>query len=84
VAELAALAFSYVGLDYRDYVTIDEKLFRPAEVEILQGDASVAKHRLGWDYRLSFEDLVHEMVDEDLRINSVFLPKASSDRTLSG
>ena len=43
VAELATLAFSHVGLDYRDHVTIDEKLFRPGEVDILQGDASLGE-----------------------------------------
>jgi GDPmannose 4,6-dehydratase len=79
VAELASLAFSHVGLDYRDYVTIDAKLFRPAEIDILQGDASLAKRQLGWDYRVNFEDLVHEMMEADLRINSVFRPKAASN-----
>ncbi len=75
VADLASLAFSYVGLDYREYVTIDAKLFRPAEIDILQGDAALAKKQLGWDYRVRFEDLVHEMVEADLRINSMFRPK---------
>ncbi len=83
VAELASLAFSHVGLDYRDYVAIDAKIFRPAEIDILQGDASVAKRQLGWDYRLSFEDLVHEMVEADLRINSVFRPKAASNSNMT-
>ncbi|MBZ5494967.1 MAG: GDP-mannose 4,6-dehydratase [Acidobacteriia bacterium] len=72
VAEFASLAFSYVDLDYRDFVTIDPKLFRPAEIDILQGDASLARRHLGWDYRVTFEDLVREMVEEDLRINSAF------------
>jgi GDPmannose 4,6-dehydratase len=75
VAELASLAFSHVGLDYRDYVTSDAKLFRPAEIDILQGDASLAKSQLGWDQRISFPDLVHEMVETDLRINSMFRPR---------
>src|SRR5947208_173806 len=68
VRELAEMAFSYVGLDYSDYVTVDAGLFRPAEVDVLQGDASLARRVLGWKYELSFADLVREMVDEDLRI----------------
>ncbi len=67
VAEFATLAFAHVGLDYREFVTIDPKLFRPAEVESLQGDASLARRLLGWDCRVSFSDLVREMVEEDLR-----------------
>ena len=68
VRELAEMAFSYVGLDYSDYVTVDAGLFRPAEVDVLQGDASLARRVLGWKYELSFADLVREMVEEDLRI----------------
>src|SRR6058998_3883492 len=53
VRELAEMAFSYVGLDYSDYVTVDAGLFRPAEVDVLQGDASLARRVLGWKYELS-------------------------------
>lgn len=70
VREFADMAFSHLGLDYRNFVTSDEKLFRPAEVDMLQGDCRKARARLGWSYTLSFSDLVREMVDEDLRINS--------------
>ncbi len=70
VAELASIAFSLVGLDYQDYVVIDPKLFRAAEVDILQGNASLAKRILGWDFQITFKDLVREMVEEDLRIHS--------------
>ena len=70
VREFAELAFSYLGLDYRDYVTIDNNLFRPAEVETLLGDSSKIRSELGWTYSLSFADLVHEMVDEDIKLNS--------------
>jgi len=72
VAQFAELAFSHVGLNYKDYVTIDPKLFRPAEVDILQGDASRARRLLGWDCRITFGDLVREMVEEDLKRYSVF------------
>jgi GDPmannose 4,6-dehydratase len=54
-------------LDYREYVTIDRNLFRPAEVDVLQGDSSCARRVLGWTYSLTFEELVREMVDEDFR-----------------
>ncbi len=70
VAEFAELAFSYVGLDYRDFVTIETNLFRPAEVDILQGDASLAKRVLGWNHEVAFEDLVREMIEEDLRVHA--------------
>jgi len=66
VREFAELAFSFAGLDYRDYVVPDPSLHRPAEVNALLGDCSKAKARLGWDYRLTFEDLVREMVHSDL------------------
>jgi len=65
VAEFLDVAFSYCGLDYRDYVVHDPVLFRPAEVNILVGDCSKAKERLGWEARVGFEDLVREMVDAD-------------------
>lgn len=68
VAEFADLAFSRLGMDYREYVTIDPRLFRPAEVELLRGDATRAKEILGWESRVSFQELVREMVDEDLRM----------------
>jgi GDPmannose 4,6-dehydratase len=67
VREFAELAFSMLQLDYRKYVTIDRQLFRPAEVDVLQGDASCARRILGWSYRLTFEDLVREMAGEDPR-----------------
>lgn len=70
VREFADVAFAHLDLDYRDFVTIDQKLFRPAEVDILLGDASLACRTLGWNYTIPFRDLVHEMVDADLKIYS--------------
>ena len=66
VGELVEIAFGRVGLDYRDYVMEDPSFFRPAEVDLLIGDPSKAKDRLGWTPRTSFEELVHMMVDADL------------------
>lgn len=66
VREFAETAFAHVGLDYRDYVVIDPQLLRPAEVETLLGDATKARTRLGWSCRVTFKDLVAEMVEADL------------------
>ena len=60
-------AFSYVDLDWRDYVEIDPKYFRPTEVDFLQGDPRKAREKLGWQPRVSFKELVHLMVDADLQ-----------------
>ncbi len=68
VREFADLAFRCVGLDYRQYVVIDDTLYRPAEVNILQGDASKARHVLGWTPKVKFPELVREMVFSDCRI----------------
>jgi GDPmannose 4,6-dehydratase len=75
VREFAELAFAHAGLDYRDYVMPDADLFRPAEVNILQGDASKARQKLGWGHRIGFEALVQEMVEADCRALGVE-PKA--------
>jgi GDPmannose 4,6-dehydratase len=66
VRELCKVAFEYLGLDYRDYVVCDPKFYRPAEVDQLIGDASKARKVLGWEPRVSFEELIHMMVDADL------------------
>jgi len=65
VREFAELALAQAGLDYRSYVMPDADLFRPAEVNILQGDASKARQKLGWEHRIGFEALVREMVEAD-------------------
>jgi GDPmannose 4,6-dehydratase len=67
VREFVEAAFAHVGLDYRKYVDTDPRLMRPAEVELLLGDASRAKTVLGWQPRCRFQDLVREMVDADLK-----------------
>ena len=66
VREFLETAFNYVDLDYQDYVSIDDKLYRPSDVHILQGDASKASNKLGWSPSVKFEDLVREMVESDL------------------
>jgi GDPmannose 4,6-dehydratase len=66
VRELVDVAFERVGLDPTDYVRIDPRFLRPAEVEELVGDPSKARRRLGWEPRTSFHELVALMVDADL------------------
>jgi GDPmannose 4,6-dehydratase len=68
IREFLDIAFSHAGLDYKDYVEIDPLLYRPSEIHLLQGDASKAKKALGWSYSLTFEDLVKEMVEEDIKL----------------
>ena len=65
VREFAEKAFRCVGLNYRDYVTVDKDLYRPAEVNTLTGDSSKARTRLGWKHTVGFDDLVPEMVRAD-------------------
>ena len=66
VKEFVELAFSYGGLNYRDYVVEDEGLYRPSEVHELTGDFGKAKKKLGWEPNVSFEGLVKMMVDADM------------------
>ncbi len=66
VAELTEIAFAHVGLSARDHVREDPALYRPAEVDLLVGDASRARDRLGWRAAVSFAELVKMMVDADL------------------
>lgn len=67
VQELVETAFGHVGLNWKDYVVIDPKFVRPAEVDLLLGDCSKAKNKLGWKLEVGFEKLVKMMVDNDLK-----------------
>ncbi|GIV01759.1 MAG: hypothetical protein KatS3mg015_0589 [Fimbriimonadales bacterium] len=79
VREFLESAFRYVGLDWQDFVEIDPRYFRPAEVDFLLGDASKAREKLGWKPRVGFEELVRIMVDADLEMLGVEHPcKASA------
>ncbi len=71
VEELVQIAFDHVGLNWRDYVVIDEKFVRPAEVDLLLGDCTKAKEKLGWELEVGFEQLVKNMVDADLKRHSL-------------
>lgn len=67
VRDMCKIAFDYVGLNYEDYVVIDPKFYRPAEVDLLLGNPEKAKNILGWEAKTSLEDLIKMMVDADLR-----------------
>ena len=66
VRQLAEIAFGMVGLDWQDYVEVDQAYFRPAEVPDLCGDSSRARAKLGWRPRISFQEMIHEMLEYDL------------------
>lgn len=66
VQELVEIAFGHAGLNWKDYVVIDPKFVRPAEVDLLLGDSSKAQKALGWKLEVGFEDLVKMMVDSDM------------------
>ena len=70
IRELVEIAFSHAGLSWEDHVVIDEKFFRPAEVDLLVGDSSKARSALGWKPRVTFHELVTMMVDADIELLS--------------
>ncbi|HLI53835.1 MAG TPA: GDP-mannose 4,6-dehydratase [Acidimicrobiales bacterium] len=67
VRELCQIAFDQVGLDWESHVVVDQQFFRPAEVDLLIGDASKAREKLAWKPEVGFEQLIRMMVDADLR-----------------
>jgi GDPmannose 4,6-dehydratase len=67
VRQLCEVAFSHLGLDYEKYVVTDPALVRPAEVDILLGDPSYAREKLGWKPEVSFEEMIRIMVDADIK-----------------
>jgi GDPmannose 4,6-dehydratase len=68
VRDLVELGFAAAGLDWRHYVEIDQRYFRPTEVEVLLGDATKAREVLGWRPRLAFSDLIQMMVEHDIAL----------------
>jgi GDPmannose 4,6-dehydratase len=66
VERLVEVAFSYVGLNWKDYVKVDPAFLRPAEVDLLIGDSSKARQKLGWKPKVTFEQMIQMMVDADL------------------
>ena len=74
VREFVDESFSYAGLDWEEYVKIDPKYYRPTEVEYLHSDASKAQAKLGWQPRVSFQELVRIMIDYDLEADGLASP----------
>ena len=75
VREFLEEAFQYAGLgDWKNYVEIDKRYFRPAEVEVLKGDATKAKEKLNWEPKIKFKDLVKIMIDADFRAQNIEPP----------
>ena len=66
VKEFVGKAFAIAGLDWRDYIKVDERFLRPLDVNFLQGDYSKAKQKLGWEPKIKFDQLVELMVREDI------------------
>jgi GDPmannose 4,6-dehydratase len=63
IRDLLSTAFSYLDLDYRDHYIINPKFYRPADVNFLVGDCTKAKSELGWEHKIGFDDMIHEMID---------------------
>ncbi len=76
VREFLEEAFGYVGLNYEDFVRIDERYFRPTEVDVLLSDPSKAREKLGWQPRVRFSELVRIMMDADLELMGQDYPGA--------
>jgi GDPmannose 4,6-dehydratase len=68
IREFLDVAFGHVGLDWQKYVEIDPRYYRPAEVELLIGDYSKARKKLGWEPKTKFSDLAKLMVDADIQL----------------
>jgi GDPmannose 4,6-dehydratase len=74
VKEFLEEVFNYAGLDWKEYVDIDPRYFRPTEVELLLADSSKARKELGWSPRITFKELVKIMVDSDMELAGLESP----------
>ena len=84
VKELVEVAFDYAGLNWKDYVVVDHKFVRPAEVDLLLGDSAKARNKLKWQPKVKFEELIRMMVDYDIERYKVseYSPKNYDTPTL--
>ena len=82
IREFLSVAFNYVNLRWEDYVEFDPRYLRPAEVDLLIGDPSKAKEKLGWQPSVTFTELVHLMVDTDLYALGLRSPNCGEDEVL--
>jgi GDPmannose 4,6-dehydratase len=74
VRDCVQIAFDHIGLDWERYVVIDDAFKRPAEVDLLVGDPTKARHTLGWEPKTTFEELIRLMVDADAKALGVGTP----------
>ena len=77
VREFAEKVFQKLELDYNEYVAIDKRYFRPTEVDVLLGDSTKARKKLGWAPKVTFDQLIDMMVESDLEL-------ANKEKTLLG
>jgi GDPmannose 4,6-dehydratase len=68
IEEFCQIVFDKLELNYKDYVEIDERYYRPSEVDALCGDSSKIRNQLGWSPKYSFEQLVDEMIEYDMKL----------------
>ncbi|MGB7443662.1 MAG: GDP-mannose 4,6-dehydratase [Coleofasciculaceae cyanobacterium] len=80
IKEFLDIAFKYVNLDWNDYVEFDPRYLRPAEVDLLLGDPTKAKQKLGWQPSVTFEELVKLMVDTDLQALGITSPNSDNSQ----
>jgi GDPmannose 4,6-dehydratase len=83
VREFLEVGFEYVGLNWQDYVEIDPRYFRPTEVELLLGDPTKAKEKLGWQPKVTFHDLACIMVDADMQAMGLPTPTGSTSKDMA-
>ena len=81
ISEFLDIAFNHVNLDWHDYVEFDPRYLRPAEVDLLIGDATKARQTLGWEPSVTFEELVHLMVESDLEAIGISHSNGTSSDT---
>ncbi|GAH90424.1 unnamed protein product, partial [marine sediment metagenome] len=79
VKEFLEEAFAYLNLNYKEYIEVDPRYFRPTEVENLRADSTKAKKKLNWSPKISFKDLVKIMVDHDLELLGLHSPGAGKE-----
>jgi GDPmannose 4,6-dehydratase len=70
LGEFVELAFSHAGLNWKEHVATDEALYRPSEIDVIYGNPAKAKAKIGWEYKLPFENLIKLLVDEELKHGS--------------
>jgi GDPmannose 4,6-dehydratase len=80
IREFLDISFNYVNLDWHDYVEFDARYLRPTEVDLLIGDPTKAKQKLGWEPSVTFEQLVALMVEADLRALNLASPNGQSSQ----